>query len=106
MAAILPVSKAVMLSMVKRVGLHVAKRSRLRAARPGSLTKIETLDMSKDVTVVAIATYHWFNYFTDYTLWCEVMPFLAALVHLIRRSYLRLYFAPNDACSLTRAPFC
>ena len=62
MATSLPVSKAVMLCIVEGVESHVVK-----SPRPGSRTKIETLDMTKDVMVVAMATYP-FNYSTDYTL--------------------------------------
>ena len=102
MATVLPISKAVMLSIVERVESYVVKSPRPQAPRPGSRTRIEALDMTKGVLVVAMVIYHSFNYSSDSTLGFKYLPFLPPSFILITGFLIsRLYFKPEVARDLT-----
>src|ERR1700758_2466346 len=82
--------------VAERVKSHVAEPPRPQAPRPGSRTRIEALDMTKGVLVVAMVIYHSFNYSTDYTLGFKCLPFLPPSFILITGFLIsRLYFTPE-----------
>src|SRR6266487_789835 len=85
-----------------QVKSHVAEPPRPQAHRPGSRTRIEALDMTKGVLVMAMVVYHSFNYSTDYTLGFKYLPFLPPSFILITGFLIsRLYFKPEVARDLT-----
>ena len=85
-----------------QVKSHVAEPPRPQAPRPGSRTRIEALDMTKGVLVVAMVIYHSFNYSTDYTLGFKYLPFVPPSFILITGFLIsRLYFKPEVARDLT-----
>src|SRR5215472_8504052 len=84
--------------MVEPVELQVAEVPRREASRRSSLPRIDALDMTKGVLVVAMVVYHSFNYSTDYTLGFKYLPFLPPSFILITGFLIsRLYFTPEAA---------
>jgi hypothetical protein len=73
-----------------------APRPRLMGAK--ARPRIEALDMTKGVLVMAMVIYHSFNYSTDYTLGFKYLPFLPPSFILITGFLIsRLYFTPEAA---------
>jgi peptidoglycan/LPS O-acetylase OafA/YrhL len=67
------------------------------ATPPRSRARIEALDMTKGVLVMAMVVYHSFNYSTDYTLGFKYLPFLPPSFILITGFLIsRLYFTPES----------
>jgi hypothetical protein len=84
--------------MAPQVESQVLEAPRVQAARPGSRPRIEALDMTKGVLVMAMVVYHSFNYSTDYTLGFKYLPFLPPSFVLITGFLIsRLYFTPEAA---------
>jgi len=84
--------------MVEQVESQVANPLRRRARRPSARARIDALDMTKGVLVVAMVVYHSFNYSTDYTLGFKYLPFLPPSFILITGFLIsRLYFTPEAA---------
>ena len=84
--------------MVEQVESQVANPLRWRARRPSARARIDALDMTKGVLVVAMVVYHSFNYSTDYTLGFKYLPFLPTSFILITGFLIsRLYFTPEAA---------
>ena len=76
----------------------IAPAPRLRAMRAKARPRIEALDMTKGVLVMAMVVYHSFNYSTDYTLGFKYLPFLPPSFILITGFLIsRLYFTPEAA---------
>src|SRR5262249_34950960 len=60
--------------------------------------RIDALDMTKGVLVLAMVVYHSFNYSTDYTLGFKYLPFVPPSFILITGFLIsRLYFNPEAA---------
>jgi hypothetical protein len=79
--------------------LNLAEPPRPHALRPRSRIRIEALDMTKCVLIVAMVIYHSFNYSTDYRLGFRYLPFLPPSFILITGFLIsRLYFKPEVAC--------
>jgi hypothetical protein len=71
---------------------------RLRTMRAKARPRIEALDMTKGVLVMAMVVYHSLNYSTDYTLGFKYLPFLPPSFILITGFLIsRLYFTPEVA---------
>src|SRR5215475_945473 len=84
--------------MVGQIELQVTERPRRTSPRQSSRPRIEALDMTKGVLVVAMLVYHSFNYSTDYTLGFKYLPFLPPSFILITGFLIsRLYFNPKAA---------
>src|SRR5215471_18302701 len=84
--------------MVEQVESQVANPLRRRAPRRTPRQRIDALDMTKGVLVVAMVVYHSFNYSTDYTLGFKYLPFLPPSFILIAGFLIsRLYFTPEAA---------
>src|SRR5436190_16096789 len=80
----------------------IAPAPRLHATVAKARPRIEALDMTKGVLVVAMVIYHSFNYSTDYTLGFKYLPFLPPSFILITGFLIsRLYFKPEVARDLT-----
>src|SRR5436190_11320167 len=76
----------------------IAPAPRLHATVAKARPRIEALDMTKGVLVVAMVIYHSFNYSTDYTLGFKYLPFLPPSFILITGFLIsRLYFTPEAA---------
>ena len=74
----------------------IAPAPRLRAMGAKARPRIEALDMTKGVLVMAMVIYHSFNYSTDYTLGFKYLPFLPPSFILITGFLIsRLYFTPE-----------
>lgn len=79
----------------KAVEAPVSQGTRL-SSRP----RIDALDMTKGVLVVAMVIYHSFNYSTDYTLAFKYLPFLfvpPSFILITGFLVSRLYFTPEAA---------
>lgn len=84
--------------MVEQVEQQVATPPRRPAPRRTPRQRIDALDMTKGVLVVAMVVYHSFNYSTDYTLGFKYLPFLPPSFILITGFLIsRLYFKPKAA---------
>src|SRR5438094_10319297 len=84
--------------MVEQVEPQVATPPRRQASRRTPRQRIDALDMTKGVLVVAMVVYHSFNYSTDYTLGFKYLPFLPPSFILITGFLIsRLYFTPEAA---------
>jgi acyltransferase-like protein len=84
--------------MVEQVEPQLAQPLSSPARHPSGRTRIEALDMTKGVLVVAMVVYHSFNYSTDYTLGFKYLPFLPPSFILITGFLIsRLYFTPEAA---------
>lgn len=84
--------------MVEQIESNVTEAPMRQAARPGSRPRIDALDMTKGVLVMAMVVYHSFNYSTDYTLGFKYLPFLPPSFILITGFLIsRLYFRPEAA---------
>ena len=74
----------------------IAPAPRLPAMGAKARPRIEALDMTKGVLVMAMVVYHSFNYSTDYTLGFKYLPFLPPSFILITGFLIsRLYFTPE-----------
>jgi hypothetical protein len=79
-----------MMEQVKTVSIEVP---RLQPVAPSTRTRIDALDMTKGVLIVAMVIYHSFNYSTNYTLGFKYLPFLPPSFILITGFLIsRLYF--------------
>src|ERR1041385_519871 len=84
--------------MVAQVESRVAEVPLAKGTRPGARPRIDALDMTKGVLVMAMVVYHSFNYSTDYTLGFKYLPFLPPSFILITGFLIaRLYFTPEAA---------
>src|SRR5213596_2263625 len=84
--------------MVEQIKTLLVEAPRPHAPRPSSRQRIDALDMTKGVLVVAMVVYHSFNYSTDYTLGFKYLPFLPPSFILITGFLIsRLYFEPKPA---------
>src|SRR5215470_5222819 len=84
--------------MVEQVESRIAEPPRRQPPRRSSRQRIDALDMTKGVLVVAMVVYHSFNYSTDYTLGFKYLPFLPPSFILITGFLIsRLYFTPEAA---------
>ena len=84
--------------MVEQVESEIAQSLTLPARSPTARTRIEALDMTKGVLVLAMVVYHSFNYSSDYTLGFKYLPFLPPSFILITGFLIsRLYFTPETA---------
>src|SRR5215813_10557683 len=84
--------------MVEQVEPQVATPPRRQAPRRTPRQRIDALDMTKGVLVVAMVVYHSFNYSTDYALGFKYLPFLPPSFILITGFLIsRLYFTPEAA---------
>jgi hypothetical protein len=84
--------------MVEQVESHVAEAPIRQGPQPGARPRIDALDMTKGVLVMAMVVYHSFNYSSDYTLGFKYLPFLPPSFILITGFLIsRLYFTPDAA---------
>jgi hypothetical protein len=84
--------------MVEQIESQLAKPLTLPARRANPRARIDALDMTKGVLVVAMVVYHSFNYSTDYTLGFKYLPFLPPSFILITGFLVsRLYFTAEAA---------
>lgn len=82
----------------------VAPAPRLPAMRAKARPRIEALDMTKGVLVMAMVIYHSFNYSTDYTLAFKYLPFLfvpPSFILITGFLISRLYFTPEASRDLS-----
>lgn len=74
----------------------VESAGRPRATSARARPRIDALDMTKGVLVMAMVVYHSFNYSADYTLGFKYLPFLPPSFILITGFLIgRLYFTPE-----------
>jgi hypothetical protein len=84
--------------MVEQVESHVAEAPKRQGPQAGPRPRIEALDMTKGVLVMAMVIYHSLNYSTDYTLGFKYLPFLPPSFILITGFLVgRLYFTSEAA---------
>jgi hypothetical protein len=84
--------------MIEQVESQVAEPRLQRLPHPGSRPRIEALDMTKGVLVIAMVVYHSFNYSTNSALGFKYLPFLPPSFILITGFLIgRLYFTPEAA---------
>src|SRR5438067_11789214 len=84
--------------MAQQVESEVAAAQRPQAPQADPRPRIDALDMTKGVLVMAMVVYHSFNYSTDYTLGFNYLPFLPPSFILITGFLIsRLYFTPEAA---------
>src|SRR5256885_17147620 len=84
--------------MVEQVESNVVEEPKPHGPQPGARPRIDALDMTKVVLVMAMVIYHSFNYSTDYTLGFKYLPFLPPSFILITGFLIaRLYFTPDAA---------
>lgn len=84
--------------MVGQAELQVTAPPLRQSLRRTSRPRLDALDMTKGVLVVAMVVYHSFNYSTDYTLGFKYLPFLPPSFILITGFLIsRLYFNPEAA---------
>jgi len=84
--------------MVEQIESQVAEQPRRQPPRRSSRQRIDALDMTKGVLVLAMVVYHSFNYSTDYTLGFKYLPFVPPSFILITGFLIsRLYFNPEAA---------
>jgi hypothetical protein len=75
---------------------NIAPAPRLHAMGAKARPRIEALDMTKGVLVMAMVVYHSLNYSTDYALGFKYLPFLPPSFILITGFLIsRLYFTPE-----------
>src|SRR5436189_5459360 len=83
--------------MLEQVEPQVATPPRRQASRRTPRQRIDALDMTKGVLVVAMVVYHALNYSTDYTLGFKYLPFLPPSFILITGFLIgRLYLTSGN----------
>src|SRR6266404_3426733 len=84
--------------MLEQAESQVAAAQRPQGPQAGPRPRIDALDMTKGVLVMAMVVYHSFNYSTDYTLGFKYLPFLPPSFILITGFLVsRLYFTSEAA---------